>query len=144
MLNGAIIGPKSLFGKCQVSRKRIKSLLKEHFILESIAEQENIEESEEDFNEEISMIAMQQNESPRRVRARLEKKGQMDSLRNQIIERKVLDLIREHAQFNDIPFELDDDGPSAVDFFVAGGDSQEIPEAKYDVGTDQLAGSPKK
>ena len=108
------------------------------------AEFPSFEEWEEDFNEEISMIAMQQNESPRRVRARLEKKGQMDSLRNQIIERKVLDLIREHAQFNDIPFELDDDGPSAVDFFVAGGDSQEIPEAKYDVGTDQLAGSPKK
>ncbi len=128
----------------QNSQRSTENALKEHFILESIAEQENIEESEEDFNEEISMIAMQQNESPRRVRARLEKKGQMDSLRNQIIERKVLDLIREHAQFNDIPFELDDDGPSAVDFFVAGGDSQEIPEAKYDVGTDQLAGSPKK
>ena len=90
------------------------------------------------------MIAMQQNESPRRVRARLEKKGQMDSLRNQIIERKVLDLIKEHATFNDTDFDLDEAAPSAVDFFVAGGSSAEIPEAKYDGGADQLAAAGKK
>ena len=39
------------------------------------------------------LIAEQSGESPRRVRARLEKQGLMDSLRNQIIERKVIELV---------------------------------------------------
>lgn len=128
----------------QNSLRSTENALKEHFILESIAESENIEETEEDFNQEIALIAMQQNESPRRVRARLEKRGQMDSLRNQIIERKVLDLIKEHAKFNDTEFNLDDDGPAAVDFFVSGSTGVEIPEAKYDGGADQLAAAGKK
>jgi trigger factor len=46
---------------------------------------------------------MQQNESPRRVRARLEKRGQMDTLRNQIIESKVINLVAEQAKFEDVP-----------------------------------------
>lgn len=128
----------------QNSLRSTEQALKEHFILESIAEAEKIEETEEDFNREIAMIAMQQNESPRRVRARLEKKGQMDSLRNQIIERKVLELISEHANFKDIEFDLDDETPAAVDFHVSGHSAANIPEAKYDGGADQLAATGKK
>lgn len=127
----------------QNSLRSTEAALKEHFILESIAENENIEETDDDFNQEIALIAMQQNESPRRVRARLEKKGQMDSLRNQIIERKVLDRIKENAKFKDTEFNLDDDAPSAVEFFVAGRSGSAIPEAKYEGGADQLATSNK-
>lgn len=127
----------------QNSLRSTAEALKEHFILESIAEAENIEETDEDFNQEITLIAMQQNESPRRVRARLEKRGQMDSLRNQIIERKVLDLIKEHAEFVDVDFELNDSAPAAVDFFLSGGRSMAIPEAKYAGGGDQLAATNK-
>ena len=128
----------------QNSMRTTENALKEHFILESIAEVETIEETEDDFNQEIAMIAMQQNESPRRVRARLEKKGQMDSLRNQIIERKVLDLIKEHAKFKDTDFDLDDEAPAAVDFYVSGVSATAIPEAKYDAGGDQLTAAGKK
>ncbi len=39
------------------------------------------------------LIAEQSGESARRVRARLEKQGLMDALRNQIIERKVIELV---------------------------------------------------
>lgn len=67
--------------------------LKEHFILERIAEEESIAETAADYDEEIRAIAAQSGESPRRVRASLEKRGLMDVLRNQIIERKTLDLI---------------------------------------------------
>ena len=49
--------------------------LKEHFILERIAEDEEIDADEEDYDAEIRLIAAQSNESPRRVRARLEKGG---------------------------------------------------------------------
>ena len=87
----------------QNSRVLTARALKEHFILERIAEDQEIEAEEEDYDSEIRLIAAQRNESPRRVRARLEKSGSMDVLRNQIIERKVVDLILEHAQFHEVP-----------------------------------------
>ena len=39
------------------------------------------------------------------MRARLEKRGSMDVLRNQIIERKVLDLILAQRRFKEVPYE---------------------------------------
>ena len=66
--------------------------LKEHFILERIAEDQKIEAEPDDFDREVELIAEQSDESPRRVRARLEKRGLMDTLRNQIVERKVIEL----------------------------------------------------
>jgi trigger factor len=79
--------------------------LKEHFILEKIAEIENIEDSAEDYDTEIALIAAQSGQSPRRIRAQIEKSGDMDVLRNQIIERKVIDLINSNANFVEVPFE---------------------------------------
>lgn len=113
--------------------ERTERLLKEHFILEKIAEDENVQDSPEDYDEEIARLAMQQNDSPRRVRARIERNGQMDALRNMIIERKVIDLITEHAEFKSTPYDAQEkETTSAINFFVAGGASAEIPEAKYE------------
>ena len=94
--------------------------LKEHFILERIAEEESIAETGADYDEEIRAIAAQSGESPRRVRASLEKRGLMDVLRNQIIERKTLDLITTSATFADIPFEFPKPDADAVDHAVCG------------------------
>jgi trigger factor len=104
--------------------------LKEHFILEKLAEQENIEDLPEDYDHEIRLIAAQSGESPRRVRAQLEKRDLMDILRNQIIERKTIDLILEHAKFKDVPFEMEEIDTEAVDLSAGGGDESEIPEAQ--------------
>jgi len=78
--------------------------LREHFILERIAEEEKIEATEEDYQREITLIAMERGETARRVRARLEKAGLMDVLRNQVIENKVIQRILEHAQFKEVPY----------------------------------------
>ena len=94
--------------------------LKEHFILERIAEEESIAETGADYDEEIRAIAAQSGESPRRVRASLEKRGLMDVLRNQIIERKTLDLITTSATFADTPFEFPKPDADAVDHAVCG------------------------
>ena len=111
---------------------RTRSSLQEHFILERIAEEENIEDEPQDYDLEIAMIAMQQNDSPRRVRARLERRGQMDSLRNQIIERKVLDRIKGEATFKEVPYELPRGESEGVDFSLIGAEKEShIPEAKY-------------
>ena len=107
--------------------------LKEHFILERIAEDESIAETAADYDEEIRAIAAQTSESPRRVRANLEKRGLMDVLRNQIIERKTISLIESQASFDDVPFEFEKPDADAVDHAVCGlaaGD-EEIPTAKH-------------
>ena len=79
--------------------------LKEHFILERIAEEEKIDAEEGDFEQEIFLMAMQSGESPRRVRAQIEKRGLMDILQNQIVERKVLERVQSEAKFKDKPYE---------------------------------------
>ena len=91
----------------QNSRAAVAQSLKEHFVLEKIAEEENVEDSPRDYEVEIAMIAAQSNTTPRRVRAQIEKQGSMDLLRNQIIERKVVDMILENATFVDVPYEID-------------------------------------
>jgi trigger factor len=79
--------------------------LKEHFVLQKIAETEKIEASDDDLENEIERIADQTEQSPRRVRAQIEKDDLMDSLYAQVTERKVLDLILESAEYDDVPLE---------------------------------------
>ena len=110
--------------------------LKEHFILERIAEEEEIDTTEQDYEDEIRLIAAQTDESPRRVRARLEKSGSMDVLRNQIIERKVIERILAQATFKEVPYKLQRSDESAVDRAAAGGEHADIPDAKYDEGEE--------
>ncbi len=125
-------------GRLNTLRKNIlektEMLLKEHFILERIAEEEKIEDEPRDYDVEIARIAAQQQDSPRRVRATLERQGQMDSLRNMIIEQKVIDVITEKAKFKGTPYKSDQQTDTvALNFFAAGGGSL-IPAAKYDGG----------
>jgi trigger factor len=107
--------------------------LKEHFILERIAEDEKIEDEPKDYEDEIRLIADQSGESVRRVRAQLEKRGLMDILRNQIIERKTIDLVLQHAKFKDVPYKPESLETEAVDEAAGGGEETEdsIPEAKH-------------
>ncbi len=121
----------------QNSRAATARLLKEHFILERIAEDEKIEDLSEDYDKEIALIAMQSGESPRRVRAQLQKRGLMDTLRNQIIERKVIDMVLKEATFTDTPYKTDSEDAEALDQAAGGGeDDGDIPEAKYNAGPE--------
>ena len=106
--------------------------MKEHFILERIAEDQEIDATPDDYQAEIALIAAQSGESVRRVRARLEKGGLMDALHNQIIERKVVDLVLSQAKFKDVPYKPEGAETEAIDQ-SAGGEQEEseIPEAKH-------------
>lgn len=79
--------------------------LKEHFVLDKIATDENIQVVPSDIETEISLMAIQRGESPRRVRARLTKSGMIENLEAQIRERKAVDLILSKAKFKDVPME---------------------------------------
>jgi trigger factor len=76
--------------------------LREHFVLQKIAEIEKIDIEEEDLDEEIERLAAQNNESPRRVRARLEKDDLLDVLATELIERAALDLVLDNAEYEDV------------------------------------------
>jgi trigger factor len=117
----------------QNSRASTARALKEHFILERIAEAQGVEAEPHDYDQEVALLAAQSGESVRRVRAQLEKQGLMDSLRNQIIERKVIDLILANAKFKDVPFEMEPTDAEAIDQSATGGEEQEstIPEAEH-------------
>lgn len=70
--------------------------LKEFFLLSKIADAEEIKVEDDDLATEIELIAMRSDETPRRVRSRLEKDGQLDNLATQMLERKTIDRILEY------------------------------------------------
>jgi trigger factor len=113
------------------SEATTRKALKEHFMLEKIAEVESIDATEADYEEEIKRIAVQAKESVRRIRARMEKRGLMDALRNQIIERKVIDLITSHAKFKDVPYEPTKHESEGIEYFICGQSEVSIPVAKH-------------
>ena len=80
--------------------------LKEHFVLDRIAEEEKLEVTGDEINNEILLMALQSGENPRRVRSRLQKSGVIENLEAQIRERKAVDVILESATFKDKPMEL--------------------------------------
>lgn len=89
----------------QRSISTTRQALKEHFVLDKIANQEKIEVTPIDIDAEIHMMAIQRGENPRRVRARLTKSGVIENLEAQIRERKAVDFILKHAEFIDVPME---------------------------------------
>ncbi|MEM7477873.1 MAG: trigger factor, partial [Planctomycetota bacterium] len=114
--------------------------LREHFVLEKIAEDLEIEASPEDYDKEVDLIAEQSDSSARKVRARLEKTGQMDAIRNQIVERLVIEKITEKGKITDkedYGFLKPEEESSSIPFTVAG-DFEEIPEAKHDEGASPV------
>ena len=120
----------------QNAQASTESALREHFILEQIAEEQKIDATPEDYDAEIELIAQQSDMPVRRVRARLEKQGQMDALRNQIVERKVIEAIIAEAKVTEEkvkPKAKDADSEFAVYHSVLASKNDEaIPEAKYD------------
>lgn len=141
--------PEQVSGYLNASRLNAREstirALREHFVLEKIAEDLKVEPAPGDYDQEIELIAEQSDSSPRRVRARLEKSGQMDAIRNQIIERQVIEKITEAANVTPVPdeeFLMDRSPASNVDFLVAG-EMIEIPDAKFNNDPEAMPGAPK-
>ena len=130
----------------QNAQASTETALREHFILEQIAEEQSVDAEPADFDAEIALIAQQSDQPERRVRARLEKSGQMDALRNQIVERKVIEMIIDAAKVTEEKVDKADgaeDEKNENEFAVyhsvlATKDSDSIPQAQYD--DNKLAG----
>jgi len=89
--------------------------LKEQFVLQAIAEAEEIKVDEEDLEEELSDIAARTGESIRRVRARIEKDGLWDAIGMQVLEQKTIKKIVEYAQIKDVEWKDEELASSAID-----------------------------
>jgi FKBP-type peptidyl-prolyl cis-trans isomerase (trigger factor) len=63
------------------------------FILDRIAEQENIEVSEEDLNNELEEYALSRGETVAAAKARLTKEEALDSIKEQVRHQQALDLV---------------------------------------------------
>jgi len=103
--------------------------LKEHFVLQKIAELEKIEVNDDDINEEIERLAEQTGESPRKVRARIEKEDMLDALAAEMIERKALDLILDSAEYEEVPLESQesDESMATVEAQAVPGEMSDTP-----------------
>lgn len=75
--------------------------LKEHFVLQKIAEVEKMEIEDEEIDAELERIADRAGESFRKVKARFEKEDLIEALATDLLERKALDLVLAHAEYED-------------------------------------------
>ncbi|WP_437204848.1 trigger factor [Planctomicrobium sp. SH664] len=111
--------------------------LKEHFVLDRIAEEEKVDVDGDDLNAEIAMMALQRGENPRRVRARLVKSGMIENLEAQIRERKAVDIILDNAEFKDVampaPVEAE---VEALNRSICGSSAVEAPEDEAEESND--------
>jgi trigger factor len=102
--------------------------LKEHFVLQKIAEVEKLEVDQEDLDDEIARMAEAANESPRRLRARMERDNLLDVLAAEMVERLALDLILDQAEYEDFALEAQADETSPM----ASSEVQAVPGALRD------------
>jgi len=105
--------------------------MKERFLIERIAENEKIEVSEDDLDAGIEELAERFSESPRRVRARLERDGLIDSFQRTIFERKTINRLLETCKINDVPLKeplTPKSSASAVNANVAPAEVEPAPE----------------
>jgi len=89
----------------QQSVSTTRKAMKEHFVLDKIATEEDIVVTNQDVEMEIMMMSFQSGETPRRLRARLVKTGVIENLEAQIRERKAVDVALERAQYEEVPMD---------------------------------------
>src|SRR5262249_34475705 len=77
----------------EANRDRATKEVRAAFILDRIADTENIEASDEELDNQLNELAENSGQSVDQIRARLTKNGTLDRLREQIRNRKVLDLV---------------------------------------------------
>jgi trigger factor len=122
-----------------VVRSTANSLV-EQFILQKIAQQEKIDVNDEDIEGAIEGVAAANNESPRRVRARLEKEDLLDALAAQILERRALSLIIENAQWEEVPLgEEEDSSVATLDAQAVPGEMQELKTSEDELKEEMAA-----
>lgn len=95
--------------------------LKEYFILDKIATELGIKVEPEDIELEIIKLADREDESPRRIRSRLEREGSMDFLAIQILENKAIEHILGKVKIEDVAMADDHEVETVEETATPGG-----------------------
>jgi len=106
-----IVGQRRLLQ--QDALRTTAAALKEHFVLQKIAEIEKIEIEDDDIDKEIEFIADRSGESFRKVKAKLEREDLIETLATELLERRALELVLQTAEYDDYtenPLQAEDDG----------------------------------
>ncbi len=82
----------------KTSRGATERDLKAEFYFAEIAEKENLQPSEAEVDQWLQAIAARRGVPAQRYRRELEERGELDALRNQLMEFKVLQFLRDHAE----------------------------------------------
>lgn len=112
--------------------------LKEHFVLQKIAEVEKIEVNDDEVEAEIERLADQTGETPRRVRARMEREDLLETLAAQLIERQALNLILENAEYEEVPLQAER-GMGAVEAQAGEGELNDPTQAPEEEKKEETA-----
>ncbi len=117
MSDEEIVGRRRLLE--QDAARSTAGALKEHFVLQKIAETEKLEIEDADIESEIDAIADRTGESARKVRGRFEREDLIEALATELLERRALDLVLQSATYDDYAFhpmkERDDEAVSTAD-----------------------------
>ncbi len=84
------------------SRDRARTELKLSLILEALAKKENIEVSEDEVQARVAMMAQNYQRTPDKMYEDLLKRGQLDSVREQIRDDKAMALLMGRAEFKEV------------------------------------------
>jgi trigger factor len=117
--------------------KNTASALKEHFVLQKIAELEDIEIEDDDIDKEIERIADRAGESFRKVKARMEKEDMIETIAADVLEQKALDLILADAVYEDYEWNAEEESGEVA---TVSGDAVPESEAKAEVKPDESTG----
>ena len=82
--------------------------LKTHFILQEIADKEEIEVSDQDLTMHLVELAQSQNEDPKTFIKKLQKEDRIPSISNSLRISKTIDLLLEHATIQEAPETTDE------------------------------------
>jgi len=92
------------------AREASERNLKARLIFEKIAEAEKIEVTDDDLEEEIYRYAQATRSTPVAVRSRMEREGNLDTMRRELVSAKVVNFLVEQADIKDEPGESAPDG----------------------------------
>ncbi|MEP4078683.1 trigger factor [Haloferula sp.] len=86
--------------------------LKTNFILQEIANAENITINDQELVQHLATIAQQRKENPKKFIKQLQKEGRIPGIRNSMLIGKAIDFVLEHANVEEVSGEPEESDPN--------------------------------
>jgi trigger factor len=87
--------------------------VKAFLLLDAIGKKEGLDVSDEEFDAELEKVAEESGQNVARMRATMEKNGQLVLMRAQMREEKILDFLMKEAEVTEAPDPIEDDAGAA-------------------------------